>query len=68
MTTHRPSLRTLRKQLEAQLSTLGKSRNTISDNAAALHYQQQQIAEQIAKSYVRAPLTGTVLIKYAGSG
>lgn len=61
-------LRTLRKQLEAQLSTLGKSRNTISDNAAALHYQQQQIAEQIAKSYVRAPLTGTVLIKYAETG
>lgn len=61
-------LRTLRKQLEAQLSTLGKSRNTISDNAAALHYQQQQIAEQIAKSYVRAPLTGTVLIKYAEAG
>lgn len=62
------ALRTLNAQLAAQLSTLGKSRNTISDNAAALQYQFEQISEQIEKSVVKSPLTGTVLIKYAEPG
>lgn len=61
-------LRTLRSQLDAQLSTLGKSRSSISDNAAALQYQSDQIAEQISKSLITAPLTGTVLVKYAEAG
>lgn len=61
-------LRTLQGQLDAQLSTLGKSRNSISDNAAALQYQSEQIAEQIAKSMIKSPLTGTVLTKYAECG
>lgn len=61
-------LRTLRGQLDAQLSTLGKSRSSISGNAAALQYQSEQIAEQIAKSSIESPLTGTVLVKYAESG
>lgn len=61
-------LRTTQGQLDALLSTLGKSRNSISDNAAALQYQRQQIAEQIEKSTVKSPLTGTVLVKYAETG
>lgn len=61
-------LRILRGQLDARLSTLGKSRTSISDNAAALQYQSEQIAEQIAKSVIKSPLTGTVLVKYAERG
>lgn len=61
-------LRTLQRQLDAQLSTLGKSRTSISDNAAALMYQSEQIAEQILKSRITSPLTGTVLVKYAEPG
>lgn len=61
-------LRTLQRQLDAQLSTLGKSRSSISDNALALQYQSEQIAEQILKSRITSPLTGTVLVKYAESG
>lgn len=61
-------LKTLEGQLEALLSTLSKNRNSISDNANALQYQAGQIAEQIAKSTVKSPLTGTVLIKYAEPG
>lgn len=61
-------LRTLKGQLEAQLSTLGKKRNSITDNAAALQYQKEQIVEQIAKSHIKSPLTGTVLTKYAEEG
>lgn len=61
-------LRTLNRQLEAQLSTLGKNQTSISDNAMAIFYQQQQIAEQISKSTIKAPITGTVLVKYAEPG
>lgn len=61
-------LRTLQRQLDAQLSTLGKSRTSIFDNAAALMYQSEQIAEQILKSRITSPLTGTVLVKYSEPG
>lgn len=62
------ALRSLQGQLDALLSTLGKNRTSIADNADALLYQSGQIAEQIAKSLVRSPLTGTVLVKYAEPG
>ena len=59
------ALRTLRAQLDGLLSTLGKNRSSISDNAVALQYQKEQIGEQIQKSRISAPITGTVLAKYA---
>lgn len=58
----------LEGQLSALLSTLGKNRSSISDNAGAILYQARQIEEQIAKSTVTSPLTGTVLTKYAEPG
>lgn len=61
-------LRVLRGQLDALLSTLGKNRSSISDNALALQYQKEQIEEQIAKSSIISPITGTVLLKYAEAG
>ena len=61
-------LNVLNGQLSALLSTLGKNRSSISDNAVAIQYQSEQIAEQIAKSVVDSPLSGTVLIKYAEPG
>lgn len=61
-------LRILKGQLTALLSTLGKNRSAISDNAVAIEYQSQQIAEQIKKCTVSSPLAGTVLIKYAEQG
>lgn len=61
-------LNTLRSQLTALLSTLGKNRSAISENAVALQYQAEQIEEQIAKSTLRSPITGTVLLKYSEPG
>lgn len=61
-------LKALRGQLEALLSTLGKSRSSIADNASAIHYQRQQIAQQIARCHIMSPITGTVLDKYAEAG
>ena len=64
----RTQLRTLRDQLSAQLSTLGKNRNSISDNAIALQYRREQVEDQINRSKIITPITGTVLIKYAEPG
>ena len=61
-------LRTLRAQLDGLLSSLEKNRNSISDNAIALQYQKEQLAEQIAKSIITSPIKGTVLTKYAEAG
>lgn len=61
-------LRTLRAQLEGLLSSLGTTTSTIGENATAVQYQAEQIAEQIAKSGIHSPLTGTVLVKYAEPG
>lgn len=61
-------LNVLKGQLSALLSTLDKNRSSISDNAVAIQYQSEQIAEQIAKSVVESPISGTVLIKYAEPG
>lgn len=58
----------LNGQLSALLSTLGKNRTSISENVVAIQYQSEQIAEQIAKSKINSPLTGTVLVKYAEPG
>lgn len=58
----------LNGQLTALLSTLGKNRASISENAVAIQYQSEQIAEQIAKSKISSPLTGTILVKYAEAG
>ena len=61
-------LRTLRGQLEGLLSTLDKNRSSITESASALQYQREQIEEQIRKSSISAPMTGTVLQKYAEQG
>ena len=62
------NLTMLRGQLDALLSSLSNSRSSISDNAVALQYQKEQLEEQIAKSIITSPLTGTVLVKYAEPG
>ena len=61
-------LRTLRGQLEGLLSTLDKNRRSLSESASALQYQREQIEEQMRKSCIVAPITGTVLQKYAEQG
>lgn len=61
-------VRTLRAQLDALLSSLGNSSRSISDNASAISCQAEQVAEQIAKSSVHSPLTGTVLTRMAEPG
>ncbi len=61
-------LKILRGQLDGLLSTLGKNRSSISESALAVHYQQQQVEEQICRSRIISPINGTVLLKYAEPG
>ena len=62
------TLTALQGQLDALLSTLGKNRSSISDNATAIQLQKEQIAEQIARSTVSSPIDATVIVKYAEPG
>lgn len=61
-------LRTLRAQLEGLMSTLQINTSTIDENADVVGLQAEQIAEQISKSSIHSPLTGTVLTKFAEPG
>ena len=61
-------LKTLQGQLDALLSTLKNSKQTIIDNSEAITYQADQIREQIDKCRITSPLSGTVLTKYAEQG
>ena len=61
-------LKTLQGQLDALLSTLKNSKQTIIDNSEAITYQADQIREQIEKCRITSPLSGTVLTKYAEQG
>lgn len=61
-------LNVLKGQLEALQSSLSKNSSSITDNARAINYQTRQIRQQIDRSCILSPLTGTVLEKYAEPG
>lgn len=61
-------LRSLRSQHDALLSTLSKNRGSVAGNAKAIGFQREQIEEEIIRSSVKAPISGTVLAKYAEQG
>lgn len=61
-------LKVLRSQLHANISTLGKNRTSLGDNARAIEYQAAQIADQLERSVVKSPVSGTLLVKYAEAG
>ena len=58
----------LRKQLEAQQSSLNKTFGRADAEAEGLVFQVMQLDDMIAKCKVVNPLTGTVLVKYAEAG
>ncbi len=61
-------VRILERQLSATLSTLGNNTATINENAAALDAQIAALEDRIAKCRIVAPVSGTVLVKYAEAG
>lgn len=58
----------LRKQLDAQLSSLSKTFERADAEAQGLVFQVMQLDDRIAKCRILNPQTGTVLVKYAEAG
>lgn len=58
----------LEKQLAAQLSTLQKNNLGVSEESSALEIQVAQLRDQLGKSRIVSPITGTVLVKYTELG
>ena len=61
-------LAVLRKQLEAQLSTLNNQESSLTSQMSATEIQREQVLDQLRKCYIAAPISGTVLEKYAEQG
>lgn len=55
----------LQNQLNAQLNTLSTSTNSIDKESASYQIQVLQIDDQLKKSYLKSPINGTILNKYA---
>lgn len=61
-------LKILKKQLSAQLSTLERGNRSISEESSATEIQVAQIEDQLRKCYIKSPINGTILTKYAEAG
>lgn len=64
----RSQVQVLRRQLEAQMSSLSTSTNSLEAQMGTADIQKLQVADQLRKCRVTAPITGTVLEKYAERG
>ncbi len=58
----------LRSQLSAQTSTLRKSSENISAQSSTLDIQVAQLDDQLEKTRISSPISGTVLNRYAEAG
>ena len=58
-------LKFLERQLDAQRSSLNKVASGADAEVESLQYQVMQLDDQLMKSRIRNPQTGTVLMKYA---
>ena len=62
------NIKYLQKQLDAQYSTLNKTTGGADADAESILYQIMQLDDQLQKSRITNPSTGTVLVKYAEPG
>lgn len=58
----------LKKQLEAQISTLQRGNASITEESSAYEIQVAQWNDQLRKCHITSPISGTVLAKYAEKG
>lgn len=54
----------LERQLEAQLSSLKTSTNSLNAQMSTTDVQKLQVADELNKCHIKTPITGTVLEKY----
>lgn len=58
----------LQRQLDAQMSSLGTQLSTLDAQQSTVDVQKSQLRDQLQKCHIVAPLTGTVLERYAEQG
>ncbi len=58
----------LQRQLDAQLSTLHTSTNSLNAQIGTANAEQLQVADQLRKCHIVTPISGTVIEKYAECG
>lgn len=58
----------LQKQLDAQISSLQNSTESLNEQSSSVAIQVAQVEDQLQKCHILAPISGTVLSKYAEPG
>lgn len=58
----------LEKEIEVQSSSMQRGNASIHNESTALEIQIEQMEDQLEKCYIRSPIDGTVLVKYAEKG
>lgn len=58
----------LERQLEAQISSLGTSTNSLNAQMSTADVQKLQVVDQLQKCHILSPITGTILEKYTEPG
>ena len=58
----------LQKQLDAQISSLNTSTNSLGKQMAATDVQVSQLRDQLQKCHIASPISGTVLEKFVARG
>lgn len=58
----------LRKQLEAQVSALNNTTQSLNNQVSATDIQRLQVLDQLQKCHITTPICGTVLNKYMEPG
>lgn len=64
----RSQVQVLERQLEAQLSSLNTSTNSLNAQMNTADVEKLQVADQLRKCHVVSPISGTILEKYAEQG
>lgn len=64
----RSQVQVLERQLEGQLSSLHTSTNSLNAQMGTTDVQKLQVADQLLKCHITAPITGTVIEKYMERG
>lgn len=58
----------LQRQLDAQISSLNTSTNSLNAQMGTADIQQLQVIDQLEKCHIQSPITGTILEKYTEPG
>ncbi len=61
-------VKVLERQLEAQMSSLSTSTNGLQAQMNTADIERMQVADQLRKCHVKAPVSGTILAKYMQRG